>query len=155
MKIFVAFKSYLEKRHLWEVFTYLFFGGLTTLVNFVVYFIARDLAGLSMVVANSLAWLLSVVFAFVTNKLWVFYSQTEGLGQLAQELGKFVFYRGLSYILDMGLMILLIDVLHLGDFVSKLITQIVVVVANYLFSKLFIFNKKADVIETSEEHHEE
>lgn len=155
MRVFASFKSYLEKRHLWEVFTYLFFGGLTTLVNFVVYFLARDLMGLSMVVANSLAWLLSVVFAFVTNKLWVFHSRTEGLWQLSQELGKFIFYRGLSYILDMGLMILLIDLLHIGDFVSKLITQVLVIAANYLFSKLFIFNKKADVIETSEENHEE
>lgn len=155
MKLFDSFKNYLEKRHLWEVFTYLFFGGLTTVVNFVVYFIARDLLGLSMVIANSFAWLLSVIFAFVTNKVWVFHSQTEGLGELLSELGKFIFYRGLSYVLDMATMILLIDLLHMGDFFAKLITQVLVIIANYLFSKLFIFNKKSDVIENREGSHEE
>lgn len=151
MKLYNQFRTELEKRHLWEVFIYLFFGGLTTVVNFVVFFLAKDLAHLSLVPSNTLAWIGAVLFAFVTNKLWVFHSKTETPAELAVEFGKFIFYRILSYVLDMGAMLLLINVLHVGDFWSKLITQILVVVANYVFSKLFIFKNNSEIVIVEEE----
>lgn len=142
MKVYLKFRQELEKRHLWEVFIYLFFGGLATVVNIVTYMVAKELLGFDLVWSNTFSWIAAVLFAFVTNKLWVFHSKTEGTAALLLEFGKFVFYRILSFVMDMGVMILLIDILHVNDLVSKIITQVLVVVANYLFSKLFIFKPK-------------
>ena len=137
--MFKKFQVFLETRNLWEVFTYLFFGGLTTLVNLIVFLCARDVFHAGLVISNSLAWILSVLFAFVTNKRWVFRSHTEGVAAYLQEFGKFVFYRALSYFLDMGSMLLFVQVFHSGDFLAKIVSQVLVVVANYLFSKWLIF----------------
>lgn len=146
MKIYVQFKSYLESKGYWEVFTYLFFGGLATIVNFVSYAIAQQIFQLSMPVSNTISWICSVLFAFVTNKVWVFQSKSPSYTHLFIEFGKFVFYRIVSYGLDMGAMILMINGLEMNDYVAKIITQILVVLANYVFSKLFIFNK-TEIIE--------
>ncbi|WP_127848666.1 GtrA family protein [Lacticaseibacillus hulanensis] len=124
-----------------EIFWYVFFGGLATVVNFASYFLAKDVLGQGMAISNTFSWIMSVLFAFVTNKIWVFHSHTEGFIDGILEFGKFVFYRLLSYFIDMGCMLLLIEAMGVGDFLAKLFTQIVVVVANYVFSKLFIFNK--------------
>ncbi len=124
-----------------EVFWYIFFGGLTTVMNFVIYYAARFLLGDNLYVNNSLAWFGSVLFAFVTNKVWVFHSHSESMGALIAEFARFVFYRLLSFFIDMGSMVILIKWLHINDFIAKLFTQVLVVVANYIFSKLFIFNK--------------
>ncbi|WP_122645210.1 GtrA family protein [Enterococcus mediterraneensis] len=150
MRLFFWFKEQLTKRGLWEIFMYLFYGGLTTLVNFVVYFVFKDVFHMYYLYANIFSWIASVLFAFVTNKLWVFHSKTETISELIIEFAKFVFYRLVSFVMDMGSMYLLIGILHSGDFLAKLITQILVVVANYVFSKLFIFKKKVIVEKTDE-----
>lgn len=139
MKLYRWFKQQLVARRLWGVFTYLFFWALATVVNLVSFAFARGLLHWSWPVANSLSWLASVLFAFVTNKLWVFHSQTETAGALAWEFSKFMAARIVSYGLDMLCMYLLIDVLVSGDVVAKIVTQIVVVIVNYVFSKVFIF----------------
>ncbi|GMA54756.1 hypothetical protein GCM10025857_61130 [Alicyclobacillus contaminans] len=74
-----------------EIISYLFFGGMTTVVNFVVFFLARNLIGWNLVVSNTLSWILSVLFAFATNKKWVFKSKTTGIKPLLSELSKFFF----------------------------------------------------------------
>ncbi|MCD1023580.1 GtrA family protein [Enterococcus sp. SMC-9] len=146
MKYYLQFKTKMKRRHLWEVFIYLFFGGLATVVNFVIYFFARDAFNLNLFNSNSISWLAAVLFAFVTNKLWVFKSESENFFELIIEFGKFIFYRIVSYGLDMGMMFLFVDSLEITDFWAKLITQVVVVIANYLFSKLFIFKSKDKVV---------
>ncbi|MBO0450464.1 GtrA family protein [Enterococcus sp. MJM12] len=146
MKYYLQFKTKMKRRHLWEVFIYLFFGGLATVVNFVIYFFARDAFNLNLFNSNSISWLAAVLFAFVTNKLWVFKSESENFFELIIEFGKFIFYRIVSYGLDMGMMFLFVDSLEIADFWAKLITQVVVVIANYLFSKLFIFKSKDKVV---------
>lgn len=75
MKVYFLFKNELEKRKLWTLFIYLFFGGLTTVVNFMVYFFCKDLLEQNYLVANVISWVAAVLFAFVTNKLWVFQSK--------------------------------------------------------------------------------
>lgn len=146
MKIYHAFKNYLEEKRLWEVFIYLFFGGLATVVNIVTYAMAFQLFHLSWPVSNAISWICSVLFAYVTNKVWVFQSKTGNFKELAWEFGKFVFARVVSFGMDMICMYLFIDMLHTGNLIAKIITQVVVVVANYVFSKVFIF-KKAEIIE--------
>jgi len=118
-----------------EVVGYLFFGVMTTLVNFIVYFFCRDLLQFQFVLANTLSWIASVLFAFVTNKKWVFHSKSETI-----EAAKFIFYRGLSYLIDMASMFVCLKLLMTSDFSAKLFTQVLVVIANYFFSKLLIFN---------------
>ncbi|MFD1429510.1 GtrA family protein [Lacticaseibacillus mingshuiensis] len=132
-----------------ETFWYVFFGGWTTVVNFVVYFLFRSGLGWGVLSSNSFAWIASVLFAFFTNKRWVFHSKTSTIYATLLELFKFVFYRLVSFGIDQGMMLLFIDGLHIGDFISKLMTQVFVLVANYLFSKLLIFNrsKKEDTEE--------
>lgn len=122
-----------------EVILYLIFGVLTTLVNFIVYFTFKSVLGTEMLIANSFSWLFSVLFAYVTNRIWVFQSKAHGGKEITFELIKFVFYRGLSFILDMLSMLLLIEILHFNDFYAKLITQVIIVIANFLFSKWLIF----------------
>ncbi|AYW45217.1 GtrA family protein [Tetragenococcus koreensis] len=131
-----------EDKKLREIITYLFFGGMTTVVNFVVFFLARNLLGWNLVVSNTLSWILSVLFAFATNKKWVFKSKSTGTKQFLVELGKFFFYRIVSFGIDMGCMLLFIDVFKMGEFLAKLITQTIIVVANYVFSKFLIFTSK-------------
>ena len=149
MKIYRSFRSYLEEKRLWEIFIYLFFGGLTTVVNIVTFTVSYQIFNLSWPISNTISWIFSVLFAFVTNKLWVFQSKTESIPALAWEFAKFIFYRVLSFGMDMACMYLFIDMLHTGNLIAKIITQIVVVVANYIFSKVFIF-KKVEIIEDEE-----
>ncbi|MGM9902885.1 GtrA family protein [Enterococcus hirae] len=146
MKYYHRFKGYLEIKGYWEVFVYLFFGGLATVVNFVSFALAFQYFNLTMPVSNTISWICSVLFAFVTNKLWVFHSKSPSFGHLLVEFSKFIFYRIVSYGLDMGAMFLLINGLQSNEYVAKLITQVLVVLANYIFSKLLIFNK-TEIIE--------
>lgn len=132
----------IKNERLVEIVLYVFFGGLTTVVNFVVYFLARDFFNFNFVISNTISWISAVLFAFITNKIWVFKSKTENLYELTIEFGKFVFYRLLSFGIDMGSMFIFIKALHLSDFISKLLTQIFIVVSNYVFSKIFIFKSK-------------
>lgn len=155
MKLYRQFRHVLEEKGYWEVFIYLFFGGLATVVNIVSFAIASRMFDLSMPVSNTISWICSVLFAFVTNKLWVFHSKSPSFGHLAVEFGKFIFYRLVSYGLDMGSMILLINVLHSNDFVAKIITQILVVIANYAFSKLFIFKETEILAEEAKDERDE
>ncbi|AOF49002.1 putative teichoic acid glycosylation protein [Tetragenococcus halophilus subsp. halophilus] len=131
-----------EDQKLQEIIAYLFFGGMTTVVNFITFFLARRLFGWNLVISNTLSWIFSVLFAFATNKRWVFKSQTTSMRQFFSELSKFFFYRIVSFGIDMGCMLLFVDSLNMKEFWAKLITQIIIVVANYVFSKFFIFTQK-------------
>ena len=126
-----------------EVLGYLFFGVATTLVNMGVCFICNNALQIDYKVSNAIGWFISVLFAFVTNKYFVFESKHEDKTGFFKEMVLFYWYRILSFIIDMAMMIVLIDYLHTGDFWAKMVTQVVVVVLNYFFSKFFIFKKEA------------
>jgi len=152
LKFYLRFKEALEERKLWNLFIYLFFGGLATIVNIVTYFICIEWLFLHYLLANGISWVASVLFAFVTNKLWVFHSKTEGKLELLVEFAKFIFYRVLSLGMDMGVMYVMIDLMDTTNLTAKIITQIIVVLANYLFSKFLIFNQvKIKKIEANDE----
>ncbi|MGL9728833.1 GtrA family protein [Enterococcus sp. DIV0756] len=146
MKFYQLFRDYLEEKRLWEVFIYLFFGGLTTVVNIVTFTLCYQIFHLNWPISNAISWVFSVLFAFVTNKVWVFQSKSENFMELFWEFSKFIIARVISFGMDMATMFLFIDILHTGNLVAKLITQVIVVIANYVFSKLFIF-KKVEIIE--------
>ena len=118
-----------------ELFWYVVFGILTTVVNIVVYFIFSRL-GVNYLISNILAWFLSVLFAYVTNRRWVFESKSSNV---LKECGLFFSGRIFSGIIDTGLMYLFIDILSIGDVVSKIVIQVIVVVLNYVISKWVVF----------------
>nr|WP_179395786.1 GtrA family protein [Lacticaseibacillus absianus] len=122
----------------WAPLLYLFFGGLTTGLNLVSFAGLRAL-GASWPLANLCAWGVAVLVAFVTNKYWVFRSRGGGRRQTFGELGAFVAARVASLGLDYACMWGLISVMGLRIAWAKGFTQILIVVANYGFSKLVIF----------------
>ncbi|WP_297979628.1 GtrA family protein [uncultured Methanobrevibacter sp.] len=119
-----------------ELIFYLIFGVLTTLVNIMVYLFFVKLFSVNYIISNILAWFFSVLFAYITNRLWVFESQNDNIIKEC-----FLFFGGrlFSGVVDTGMMILFIDILCFGDFISKVIIQVFVVVLNYVISKLLIF----------------
>jgi putative flippase GtrA len=126
-----------------EVINYLIFGGLSTIVNFVSYFIAARMIGIEEVTSSAISWFCAVLFAYVTNKLFVFESKTETKKAMIKEMVSFFLARILSGILcDVGSFALMVKVFHINDIFAKIVTQVMVVVVNYVFSKLFIFKKK-------------
>lgn len=126
-----------------EIINYLVFGGLTTIVNFVTYYIFARIIGIDEVVSSALSWFFSVLFAYITNKLFVFDSRTEKKSQLMKECVSFFLARALSGILcDVGTFALMVKVFNINDIFSKIVTQIMVVVVNYVFSKFIVFKKK-------------
>lgn len=121
-----------------ELILYVVFGFFTFVVNFVTYFIFVGL-GLNYLIANALAWFFSVLFAYITNRKWVFESKSP---DVLKEMSLFFGGRIFSGVVDTALMYLFIDVLVLGDFISKTVVQIIVIILNYVFSKLIVFTEK-------------
>ena len=116
----------------------LIFGILTTVVNIVVYFIASNVLNINYLISNATAWFLSVLFAYVTNKLYVFESSSK---EFIKEIVAFFSSRLATGILDMFLMWLFVTVASLNDVVVKIFVNILVIIMNYIFSKLFVFRK--------------
>ena len=130
-----------DRKRLYEIVSYLFFGVLTTIVNYVAYWAFTRLLGMSVAVATFWAWALAVLFAFVTNKIWVFHSRTRTARAFFAELAAFVAARVFSGALDVALMWVLADKMGLPDMWVKLALNVLVTVLNYIFSKLWIFRK--------------
>ena len=123
-----------------EVLLYLVFGGLTTLINIVAFYILRKLS-IELQVSNVIAWILSVLFAFITNKLFVFESKNKSKKENVKEMTSFFGFRILSVLFDIGFMHLLVSILNIHEMISKILSNILVIILNYVFSKVFIFKK--------------
>lgn len=128
-----------------EVINYLIFGGLTTVVSMVSYFIFTRVFGIDEVVSSAISWFCAVTFAYITNKIWVFESKTNTVGSFFKEAVMFYLARVASGALcDVGTFALMVKVLHINDVIAKVITQVMVVIVNYVFSKLIVFRKKKE-----------
>ena len=123
-----------------EFLSYVFFGVLTTVVNYVSYLLLAPLFSTT-TIPTAIAWALSVIFAYVTNRIFVFRSQARGFRALAWEILTFFGARLLSGVLDAGIMWIFADRLKLNDKVVKLASNVFVVIFNYVASKLVIFRK--------------
>lgn len=124
-----------------EYVLYLVFGGVTTVVNYGVYVICGHVLHLGVVPSNIIAWVFAVVVAFVTNKLWVFESKSHETKTVAKEFVEFVLARLLTMLIETLLLWIFVDLLHVNDLIMKIITNVIVVVLNYIFSRFFIFKK--------------
>ena len=126
----------------WNVLSYLFFGGLTTAVNYVVYLPCFNLLGLSAAVSNVIAWAAAVLFAFLTNKPFVFKSHDWSAKTVWPEFTKFVGCRIGSGVLETAIIFVTVDLLCWNGNWMKLATSVLVVILNYFASKLLVFRKK-------------
>lgn len=133
-------KALLEKY--WEVITYLFFGVLSTIVNYIVYLPGYLLLGWSAALSNAVAWVVAVAFAYLTNKPFVFKSNDWSRKTVIPELTKFVSCRVASGVAETLILLVTVDVLNWNGTIWKLITSVLVVVLNYIGSKLVVFRNK-------------
>ena len=119
-----------------ELTTYIFFGVLTTIVNFITYFLFKGVFGIHYLISNIIAWFISVLFAYITNRIWVFKSKDDNIIKEA-----LLFYGGrvFSGAIDTTLMYVFISILMTGDLFAKIVVQVVVTILNYVFSKFLVF----------------
>ena len=132
----------LWRRHK-ELILYVFFGGCTTLINIVSYFACRRLLQMSVVSADIWAWVLAVIFAYVTNKLYVFESKSWHIKQILKESAEFLAARVLSLGVDVAILYGTVHLLGFWELPMKVLANVVVIIMNYVFSKWIIFRKDA------------
>lgn len=125
-----------------DIILYVIFGGLTTLVNMVVFWACDELLALDVLVSNVIAWFFAVLFAFLTNRVWVFNAKTKGVGQFLFQAVKFYAGRLATLGIEEILLLVFISWLALPTMPVKLAAQVIVIVLNYVISKLIIFKKK-------------
>lgn len=126
----------------WDVLSYLFFGVLTTVVNYLVYLPCYNWLGISAAVSNVIAWVVAVAFAYLTNKPFVFKSHDWSRKTVGPELVKFVGCRVGSGLLETAIIFITVDCLSWNGNIWKLITSVLVVILNYIGSKLLVFKNK-------------
>lgn len=124
-----------------EIIHYVFFGVLTTVCNFVVYFILVRVFLIDEITSTIIAFIVSVLFAFFTNRKYVFSSKAVGFKETASELTKFFGSRLFSGGLDVLIMYIFVTLLLFNDILIKILSNIFVVILNYIFSKIFVFKK--------------
>ena len=130
----------LVRKH-WDIVAYLIFGVLTTVVNYVVYLPCYNIFGLSSAVSTAIAWVVAVAFAYLTNKPFVFKSHDWSMKTVLPELSKFVVSRVGSGLLEIGILFVFVDCLGFDGNIWKVITSVLVVILNYVGSKLLVFKK--------------
>ena len=128
-------------RKYWDILVYLVFGVLTTVVNFLVYFPVHNILGFRASVSNAIAWVVAVVFAYVTNKPFVFRSHDWSRETVIPELTKFVGCRVASGAMETGILFVSVDLLGGNGNLWKILVSVLVVVLNYFASKLLVFKK--------------
>ncbi|MBQ2938168.1 MAG: GtrA family protein [Clostridia bacterium] len=129
-----------------EIINYLIFGVLTTVISLLIYYISvftflNPENSIQLQIANILSWIAGVTFAYFSNRKFVFESEEKNK---IKEAGRFVLSRVITLIMDMIIMWLGVTLLCLNDKVIKLISQVVIIVSNYIFSKIFVFSKNGN-----------
>ena len=130
----------LIRKH-YDILAYLFFGVLTTAVNYIVYLPCYNLLHLPASLSNVISWVAAVAFAYVTNKPFVFKSHDWSAKTVGPELTKFVGSRILSGALETAIIFVSVDMLLWNGNLMKLVTSVLVVILNYVASKLLVFKK--------------
>lgn len=128
-----------------EKILYLVFGGLTTVINIAVYWAASSKLHIYYMAANVIAWIFAVIFAFVTNKIYVFKSHKMDINSIIKEFSSFIFFRIVSLLLDLATMFFLVQIIKTNDMFAKLVANVLVVIVNYIASKLVIFKKNDNI----------
>lgn len=119
-----------------ELLLYGIFGVLTTIVNIVVYSLCTHMFSINYLISTAIAWLISVLFAYITNRIYVFESKSS---DILKEILSFFSFRVLSGVIDITIMYVFVDLFSWNDIFVKILSNIIVIVLNYIFSKLFVF----------------
>lgn len=126
-----------------EPILYVIVGGLTTAVNFAVYFLCTRVLSVEKFVSECIGIVISVIFAYFADKIFVFESKKFDPKTILKEASAFAAARLVTALINLGLFLLLVSTLQLNDFWSKIFINVIVIIGNYIFSKFFIFNNKS------------
>lgn len=153
IKPFSIFESFYIKNK--SVLLYLFFGGLTTLVSIFTFWLSEFLINadlnisifgsvfsLKVLLTNAISWVCAVLFAFFTNRIWVFNSPTNTLKEFFSQMAAFFGGRFATFLLETVILLLFVSVLNFNELIIKIIAQFIVLVSNYIISKLIIFKDR-------------
>ena len=132
-------KALLYKLYHNSIIRYLFFGGITVLVNLVTYWSCRNILTLHVNSANIISIIVAVLFAFFTNSKYVFTSSEKGMDYL-KEFGKFISARAVTMVIEVFGVILLMKLFQ-DDMIAKFLTQFIVIILNYVLSRFLVFKK--------------
>lgn len=124
-----------------ETINYLFFGVVTTIVNFVIYYLLL-FTGMHYIVAQVIAWIGAVIVAYITNKLWVFDDHAKGVRAIAKQFCSFTASRLFSFGIETLLLYLMVDVGSISDRIAKLPVAVLTVILNYVTGKLIVFRRR-------------
>lgn len=122
-----------------DAIPYLFFGVCTTLVNMLVYWVFAHVFSLSVLISTVISWVLSVLFAYVTNRKFVFHSEVKSTKGILKEVISFFSCRLLTGVVDLACMLIFVDILNVNDILMKIVANVIVIILNYVASKLLIF----------------
>lgn len=125
-----------------EGMRYLFIGGCTTLVNLVVFTVLCRIVHLDVNISNIISVAVSILFAYVANKLVVFRSHCSSLGELAAECARFIGARLATMVIEVGGVYVLYNIIHQDELIAKLETQVLVVIGNYFISRFIVFRDR-------------
>lgn len=124
-----------------ELISYVFFGGLTTLVSWGSYFVLNEVFHAHYLISQTLSWILAVLFAFVTNKKYVFEDKTSSKNNIIVQLAQFTASRLFSFAVETVLLIITVDVMKMNENIAKIAVSVITVVLNYFTSKFIVFKK--------------
>lgn len=125
-----------------ELILYVVFGGLTTLINYIIYFPLFNYCGFSAAFSNAIAWLMAVFFSFLVNKQFVFKSYDWSAKMIFPEALKFAGCRVGSGLIETAALFVTADILQLDGNIWKLVVSVLVIIINYVGSKLLVFRKR-------------
>ena len=125
-----------------EAIDYLFWGGVAFVLSMVLFYLFANVMQIYEQVANILSWIICVIFTYMTNRIFVFQSKVKGIKNVFNEFKDFVTARLLTLVMENVILFVMIDLLTIHNMIAKLAGQFVVIVTNYILSKLWIFKKK-------------
>ena len=137
-------KKYWNKFVNRESITYTFAGIMTSIVNFIIYYVLCNILEVENLIANTIAWVAAVSFAYIVNAFWVFQSEKESIFKECMKIIKFFGARILSFLVEQMGMFLFVDGLKCNNLIVKAFLMVIVIVLNYFFSKIYIFSKQKD-----------
>ena len=126
-----------------EVLLYLFFGGVAFFLNIGLFILLHEVVGIEVLTSNAISWVICVIFQYITNKLWVFESKTEGLNSLLRQLTSFFSGRVFTLLVEEAIIAIFITWLGFHTLTVKLVAQVIVIVLNYIISKKMVFKDRS------------
>lgn len=129
---------------LFELFMYVVMGVFTTIINIVIFYVMENLLHVNYIISNVIAWIFSVLFAYLSNKKYVFAHEDNISFINIKEMMSFFSFRFLSLGIDTVVLFVLVQWLNQQPLIAKIISNVVVLIANYLFSKFIIFKKPSN-----------